>query len=138
MVVSIGSILIRSSGGWMVRTIIGQRVAAVVLAGVLVLVVQSSAAAANGGGQFQPGAAGIGDVYFPLAGNGGYDVQHYDIHARYDPATDGMAARTIVRATATQSLSQFDLDFVGMHVSAVTVNGQPARWTRERAHELVI
>ena len=122
----------------MVRTIIGRRVAAAVLAGVLVLVLQSSAAVAGGGGQFGPGAAGIGDVYFPLAGNGGYDVRHYDIHARYDPATDRMAARTIVRATATQSLSQFDLDFVGMHVSAVTVNGQPARWTRERAHELVI
>ena len=26
-----------------------------------------------------PGAAGIGDPYFPLEGNGGYDVRHYDL-----------------------------------------------------------
>ena len=32
-------------------------------------------------------AAGIGDPYFPLDGNGGYDVQHYDLDLAYDPAT---------------------------------------------------
>jgi hypothetical protein len=35
-----------------------------------------------------PGAAGIGDPYFPLEGNGGYDVRHYDLTFSYDPATD--------------------------------------------------
>ena len=35
-----------------------------------------------------PGAAGIGDPYFPTYGNGGYDVAAYDLKVRYDPATD--------------------------------------------------
>lgn len=36
----------------------------------------------------QPGGPGLGDSYFPDYGNGGYDVQHYDVRLRYDPATD--------------------------------------------------
>ena len=35
-----------------------------------------------------PGAPGIGDPYFPLDGNGGYDVRHYDLDVTYDPASD--------------------------------------------------
>ena len=41
--------------------------------------------------KFSPGAAGIGDPYFPLDGNGGYDVSHYDLNFEYDPATDVLA-----------------------------------------------
>jgi CubicO group peptidase (beta-lactamase class C family) len=29
------------------------------------------------GGGFAPGSAGLGDPFFPTAGNGGYDVEHY-------------------------------------------------------------
>ena len=29
------------------------------------------------------GAPGIGDPYFPVDGNGGIDVLHYDIHDTY-------------------------------------------------------
>ena len=32
-----------------------------------------------GGRRFRPGAPGAGDAYFPFAGNGGYDVRHYDL-----------------------------------------------------------
>ena len=35
--------------------------------------------------KFSPGAPGIGDPYFPLDGNGGYDVSHYDLNFEYDP-----------------------------------------------------
>ena len=38
--------------------------------------------------RFGPGAPGIGDPYFPLDGNGGYDVKHYDLDVAYEPATD--------------------------------------------------
>jgi hypothetical protein len=37
---------------------------------------------------YTPGAAGVGDPYFPLDGNGGYDTEHYLLDVRYDPATD--------------------------------------------------
>jgi hypothetical protein len=31
----------------------------------------------------EAGAAGIGDPYFPLGGNGGFDVRHYDLSFSY-------------------------------------------------------
>ena len=43
--------------------------------------------AAAGGRSFAPGSAGLGDEYYPLDGNGGYDVKHYDLDVAYDPAT---------------------------------------------------
>jgi hypothetical protein len=36
----------------------------------------STGLAGGGGGGFRPGAPGVGDVYFPNYGNGGYDVRH--------------------------------------------------------------
>jgi hypothetical protein len=42
-----------------------------------------------------------------------------------------------IRARATQDLSAFNLDLVGLNVRAITVNGRLARWTRD-AHELTI
>ncbi len=71
------------------------------------------------------GAEGIGDPYFPLAGNGGYDVTGYDIQIRYDPATDRLEGDTTITALATESLSRFNLD-LRLAASAVTVDGQPA------------
>ena len=35
----------------------------------------------------RPGARGIGDPYFPHAGNGGYDVRHYGLDVAYSPKT---------------------------------------------------
>jgi aminopeptidase N len=83
-----------------------------------------------------PGAPGIGDPYYPNYGNGGYDVDHYNIHVSYDPAGDRLAGRTRIRAHATQALSQFNLDFV-LPVSSVEVNGRPASY-RQGEHELVV
>ena len=78
-----------------------------------------------------PGAAGIGDPYFPLEGNGGFDVRHYDLTFAYDPATDRLDAVNAIRAVATQKLSRFDLDLQQLDVSAVTVNDRPATFTRD-------
>ena len=62
---------------------------------------------------FTPGSAGLGDPYFPLAGNGGYDVAHYSLVFSYDPATRQFDGTATVTATATQNLSRFDLDLRG-------------------------
>ena len=85
---------------------------------VLVGLAVAPAAAASGGHggwgkQFSPGAPGIGDPYFPLDGNGGYDVRHYELDLRYDPATDVLAGVAKIRAEARQNLSSFNLDLVG-------------------------
>jgi Peptidase family M1 domain/Peptidase M1 N-terminal domain len=77
-----------------------------------------------------PGAAGIGDPYYPLDGNGGYDVQHYGLKLRYDPATDGLTGEATITARATQALSAFNLDFVGLRLRSLTVNGVRAGTTR--------
>ena len=86
---------------------------------------------------YSPGASGIGDPYFPLEGNGGYDVQHYDLTFSYDPATDKLDAVNEITATATQDLSRFDLDLQQLTVKSVSVNGSRASFTRD-GQELVI
>ncbi|CAA9556704.1 MAG: putative metallopeptidase [uncultured Thermoleophilia bacterium] len=86
---------------------------------------------------FRPGAAGLGDPYFPGAGNGGYNVHRYDLDLAYDPATDVLDGVATIRARATQDLSSFNLDFEGLEVRSVRVAGRPASWTRE-GKELVV
>ena len=84
------------------------------------------------------GAPGIGDPYYPTYGNGGYDVQHYDLAVRYDPGTDRLSGRARIDLRTTQALRSFDMDLVGLTVRAVTVGGAPATWTRRGEHELVV
>jgi hypothetical protein len=40
-----------------------------------------------------PGSAGLGDPFFPKAGNGGYDVKHYSLDLTYVRATNRLEAR---------------------------------------------
>ncbi|MGQ0719189.1 MAG: M1 family metallopeptidase [Pseudonocardiales bacterium] len=77
-----------------------------------------------------PGAAGIGDPYFPGAGNGGYDVLGYDIEIRYDPPTDRLEGHTTITARATQDLSRFNLD-LKLPATAVAVDDRPAAIRQE-------
>jgi hypothetical protein len=102
----------------------------------LMTVVLSSGASASSGA-FTPGAPGIGDPYFPLAGNGGYDVGSYGLDVKYDPAANHIDGVATISATATQNLSSFNFDLVGLTVHAITVNGWPAAWTRD-AGELTV
>ncbi|MET0763264.1 MAG: M1 family metallopeptidase [Blastococcus sp.] len=101
-----------------------------VLAATTVLVGMSpvTALADEGGGR--PGAPGIGDPYFPLDGNGGYDVGHYDLDVKYQPATDVLTGVATIQAVATQRLSSFNLDFEGMEVRSITVDGEAVSWSR--------
>ncbi|HEX5951088.1 MAG TPA: M1 family peptidase, partial [Actinomycetota bacterium] len=86
---------------------------------------------------YSPGAPGVGDPYYPNYGNGGYDVQHYDLAIRYWPKTDYMAGVATIDAVATQGLSSFNLDFVGLAVSSISVDGEDASWSRTE-HELIV
>ena len=81
--------------------------------------------------RFAPGAPGIGDPYFPLDGNGGYDARHYDLDVAYDPATDVLRGAASMRARATQNLSSFNLDLKGLTVRGIWVDGRRASWTRD-------
>ncbi len=86
---------------------------------------------------FQPGAPGLGDPYFPLEGNGGYDAIHYDLDLAYAPEANRLTGTATMTAKALLNLSRFDLDLQGMSVTDVVVNGRPAKFTRD-GQELVI
>ena len=76
-----------------------------------------------------PGSSGLGDPYYPADGNGGYDVDHYDLHLTYRPSTGVLSGTTTIKATAVQDLSAFNLDFA-LAASAVKVNGANATFSR--------
>ncbi len=84
-----------------------------------------------------PGAAGAGDPYFPLYGNGGYDVSHYLLDVKYVPKSGSLTGVATIEATATQALSRFDLDLVGLTVRSVQVNGVAAQTARS-GQELIV
>jgi aminopeptidase N len=84
-----------------------------------------------------PGSAGIGDRYFPLDGNGGYDVRHYTIQDTYRLRSGRLTGQTALTARAGQRLSSFHLDLV-LAVDSVRVDGVPARFSKPSAHELVV
>ena len=106
-------------------------------ASLLAIVVVSAIAVPAAAADFAPGAAGVGDPFFPKAGNGGYDVSHYDLKLRYQPSERRLTATAILTATATQDLSRFDLDYRGPRIESVNVGTDPAQFSRE-GQELVI
>lgn len=104
---------------------------------VALVVALSPVADAKAPAQFSVGAPGVGDPYFPLDGNGGYGVDHYGLNLTYDPATDRLAGVATIEATATNNLSRFNLDFDGLTVRSIRVEGRRATWERDRG-ELII
>ena len=107
------------------------RVRTITAIAALLAMIAPTAAAAGGPGTaaseprppvFTPGSAGAGDPYFPLDGNGGYDVTHYDLAFRFDPATGKIDSVATISAVATQDLSSFDLDLNGLDVRSITVD----------------
>jgi aminopeptidase N len=87
----------------------------------------SGASSASADAPPSPGAPGLGDPYYANLGNGGYDVDHYDLAITVaDPKQNHIAGQATITAKATQSLSRFDLDLLGLDVQSVTVDGAAA------------
>jgi len=84
------------------------------------------------------GARGAGDPMFPNVGNGGYDALDYDIDIAWTPSATPsgatMAAEIVATSTMTARalvpLRSFSLDFEGLEIDAVLVNGVPAAYER--------
>jgi aminopeptidase N len=104
-----------------------------VVAGAASVLLTMAATAADTGS----GAPGLGDVYYPDYGNGGYDVSHYDLRLKYQPRDDHLEGTATILATATQDLTRFHLDFA-LDVGSVQVDGRAAQYTTSGAHELVV
>jgi aminopeptidase N len=101
------------------------------------LVLAGAIGPARAAAAFTPGSPGLGDPYFPLAGNGGYDVSHYSLRLDYEPSSNHLAGTATISALATQDLSRFDLDLRGFEISRLLVNGVAASFTRD-GQELII
>jgi aminopeptidase N len=83
------------------------------------------------------GSTGGGDAYFPAAGNGGYDVQHYRLDIRYDPASRAFDATATKRLRTTEALRSFSLDLRQLTARKVRLDGKDAAF-RQADGELVI
>jgi aminopeptidase N len=111
---------------------------AVLLVAVPALPAQATGSTGStGSGGATVGSTSGGDPYFPAAGNGGYDVAHYDLTLDYTPATRALRATAVILATATTTLSGFSLDLRDLTVSAVSVNGRRATF-QQAGGELLI
>lgn len=81
-------------------------------------------------GQFTPGSRSSGDPYLPASGNGGYDVQHYDLSIHYDPVANRIVSTADITIRADQGLSEFALDLRGFTNATVEIDGVGAQVTR--------
>jgi aminopeptidase N len=105
---------------------------------VLCIVVLALTSAGGAAAAFTPGSAGLGDPMFPNAGNGGYDVQSYDLTLDYTPSSNRLVGTAVIGARATQDLSSFNLDLRGFTISRLLVNGRAATFTRDGGQELTV
>ncbi len=84
------------------------------------------------------GSIGVGDAYYPTMGNGGYDVQHYDLDLDLDVEGGAIHDATVtIDILALVDLCAFNLDFEGLSIDAISVNGEPADH-RRRGKELTV
>lgn len=75
-------------------------------------------------------AAGPSEPFFPRSGSAAYDVGHYDVRLAYRPSRGTIDAAATIEAKARQGLRRFSLDLVGLRVTAVSVDGEPAGFKR--------
>ena len=119
------------------------KVAQGVLAGLLLLGLVAPGTGAQSatpvaGAACAAGSSSIGDAYFPLMGNGGYDALHYTIDLDLDVAGGNIRAGTAtIDAVALIELCAFNLDFRGLDIATITVDGAPATFSR-RGAELTV
>lgn len=83
-------------------------------------------------------ATGLGDPYFPDAGNGGYDVAHYDLDLTWLPDEQRMEGVATISATATRPLDSVAFDAVDLDVAEVSVDGVAAAAEPVGERDLVV
>jgi aminopeptidase N len=79
-----------------------------------------------------PGSDGIGDPYFEDLGNGGYDVQHYDLAIDVDMDANVIDAVATIDLVTTQDLTSLNLELLGLSVDSVSINGTATLFERNR------
>lgn len=79
-------------------------------------------------GQRSSNDTGIGDVLFPSLGNPGIDVENYNLILNYDLKQNEISATEHLDMVTTEDRVSFSLDSAGPIVSAVSVDGVPAKF----------
>jgi aminopeptidase N len=85
----------------------------------------------------EPGHIGLEDPYFPELGNEGYDAQHYTIELSVDLDAQEIAGSSTMDAVAGKALNSINMEFLGMEIEDLTVNGEAAAYERNGL-ELII
>ena len=80
---------------------------------------------------------GIGDSLFPALGNPGIDVDNYTLVLNYDPPHGKLSASEHIDMVMTDDRDTFSLDSDGPNVSAVSVDGTPAKFVAARPELLI-
>ncbi|GGW47877.1 zinc metalloprotease [Streptomyces lucensis JCM 4490] len=103
-------------------------VAALMIGTATALTLDSPAQAAPDRPTGEPGPETLGDAVFPALGNDGYRVSEYHLDLAYDATTKLVEATATLRIRATQGLSRFSLDALGLDIRSVHVGGRAATW----------
>jgi aminopeptidase N len=121
------------------RTRTRARRAAVALALASIVAIGAVSSGAGAGVRVRPGPGTLDtpDPYYPGLGNRGYDVDHYDVGITYAPPDREIQGDTKIEATATRRLPKLHLDFSGLEVRRIEVDGAHARFSRA-GDELVV
>jgi len=77
------------------------------------------------------GEAGIGDSYYHDLGNGGYDVEHYNITLAVEPEKNEIAGTTTLEARALQRLRSINFELQGLTIESIRVNEETATYSRQ-------
>ena len=113
------------------RQVSGALAAVLVGAGALALSAGPTAAKSDPQGPRPAGAPGAGDPYFPFAGNGGYDVQHYGTRPHHAAGARPGAACRLLSGGDDRPGGHGDLDRIqprlrGLDVQGIIVDGKQA------------
>lgn len=82
--------------------------------------------------------ASASEPFFPHAGTHAYDAREYKVKLAYKQGRGGrIQATTTIVANANRQLTDFSFDFFGPHVIRVRVNGEDAKFGRQKGKLIV-
>jgi aminopeptidase N len=76
------------------------------------------------------GAIGAGDIYYPELGNGGYDALHYTLDVTVDVEDNFINSIATIALQATQNLTAFNVELIGLDIESITIDGVSAEFER--------
>ena len=76
-------------------------------------------------------------TYFPHRGDRSYAVSHYDLTLSYNVDSNQLRGKAVLAVEAITDLRELRIDFTGLRVSKVTVDGAAARHVAHAQHLLV-